>query len=141
MPLSRELEVVAATLAGKSCSSRDPDDASTCLALTLRERRREEFITPIPKSKKCKREQRDLVFDEGKGLSTGEQQYDSTPVINELRQRIDYWRGLPNSRDWKVTHETAYLLQHWRRHKFNSIRPFFGRLEAAEAAIWLPEVA
>ena len=43
--------------------------------------------------------------------------------------------------DWKVTPETARLLQHWRHHKFNDIRPFFCQVEAAEVVIWLTEVA
>ncbi len=30
-----------------------------------------------------------IVFDEGKGLSTEEQQYDPTSIINELRQHVD----------------------------------------------------
>ena len=40
-------------------------------------RRRAEFITPIPKPKKRKvaKEQEQIVFDEGKGLSTKDQQY------------------------------------------------------------------
>ena len=106
-------------------------------------RRRAEFITPIPKPKKRRGEaqQRELVFDEGKGLSTEEQQYDPTGHINELRRRVDRWRELPNSADWKVTPETARLLQHWRHHPFNNIRPFFCQVEAIEAAIWLTEVA
>jgi type III restriction enzyme len=33
------------------------------------------------------------------------------------------------------------LLQHWRHHKFNSVRPFFCQIEAVETAIWLTEVA
>jgi type III restriction enzyme len=37
--------------------------------------------------------------------------------------------------------ETVRLLQHWRHHKFNSIRPFFCQIEAVETAIWLTEVA
>ena len=41
-------------------------------------RRRADFITPIPKPKKRKvsAEQPGFVFDEGHGLSTEEQQYD-----------------------------------------------------------------
>ncbi len=62
----------------------------------IERRPRAEFITPIPKPKRRRREQRDIVFDEGKGLSTEEQQYDPTPVINELRARVDAWRQLPN---------------------------------------------
>jgi hypothetical protein len=46
-------------------------------------RRRAEFITPIPKPKKRKSSaaQTALIFDEGRGLSTGEQQYDPTSII------------------------------------------------------------
>ena len=109
----------------------------------IEKRRRAEYITPIPKPKKRKDTtiQQDIVFDEGKGLSSQKQQYDPTPVINNLRTHVDKWRALPNPRDWKVTPETARLLQHWRKHKFNSYRPFFCQIEAAETAIWLTEVA
>jgi type III restriction enzyme len=87
----------------------------------IEKRRRAEYITPIPKPRKRKgtTKQQDLIFDEGKGLSTQEQQYDPTPVINELRRHVDQWRSLPNPKDWQVTPETARLLQHWRHHRFN----------------------
>jgi len=106
-------------------------------------RRRAEFITPIPKPKKQKggAKQESLLFDEGKGLSTQEQQYDHTAVINAVRLEVDKWRALPNPNDWRVTPETARLLQHWRHHKFSSMRPFFCQVEAVETAIWLTEVA
>jgi type III restriction enzyme len=109
----------------------------------IESRRRAEFITPIPKPRKRKGAagQQVIVFDEGKGLSTQEQQYDPTSIINELRHQIDQWRSLPGPNDWQVTPETARLLQHWRNHKFNSFRPFFAQVEAAEVAIWLTEVA
>jgi len=109
----------------------------------IEKRRRAEFITPIPKPKKRKgsAEQAALLFDEGKGLSTAEQRYDHTAIINSVRQQVDQWRRLPNSNDWRVTPETARLLQHWRHHSFSSIRPFFCQIEAVEAAIWLTEVA
>ena len=108
----------------------------------IESRRRVELITPIPKPKKRKAAgQKALVFDEGKGLSTQEQQYDPTPIINELRHYVDQWRSLPNSNDWQVTPETARLLQHWRHHQFSGIRPFFCQVEAVEVAIWLMEVA
>lgn len=106
-------------------------------------RRRADFITPIPKPRKRKGESGDqasLVFDEGKGLSTDDQQYDHTAIINAVRQEVDAWRRLPASQ-WKVTPETARLLQHWRHHNFSSIRPFFCQVEAVETAIWLTEVA
>ncbi len=110
----------------------------------IEKRRSAEFITPIPKPRKRKGSapvQADLVFDEGKGLSTAQQQYDTTSTINELRRHVDAWRSLPNPNDWRVTPETARLLQHWRHHKFNNTRPFFCQVEAAETAIWLTEVA
>ncbi len=109
----------------------------------IESRRRVELITPIPKPRKRKSatEQQDIVFNEGKGLSTQEQQYDPTPIINELRRYVDQWRILPNPNDWLVTPETIRLLQHWRHHRFSSIRPFFCQVEAVEVAIWLMEVA
>ena len=108
----------------------------------LDRRRRAEFITPIPKPKKRKdRQQAEIVFDEGKGLSTKEQQYDPTSIINEVRQNVDVWRALPNPNQWQVSPETARLLQHWRHQPFGSIRPFFCQVEAVETAIWLTEVA
>lgn len=109
----------------------------------IENRRRAEFITPIPKPKKQKQKknQQALVFDEGKGLSTDKQQYDPTSIINELRFQVDQWRKLENPNDWQVTPETARLLQHWRHHKFSGVRPFFCQVEAVEVAIWLTEVA
>src|SRR4051812_32052016 len=91
-------------------------------------RRRAEFITPIPKPKKRKKGagvQQTIVFDEGKGLSTAEQQYDPTSMINEVRDQVSRWRSRPNQVDWQVTPETARLLQHWRHHKYVGLRPFF----------------
>ncbi|HUQ47255.1 MAG TPA: DEAD/DEAH box helicase family protein [Gemmatimonadaceae bacterium] len=107
-------------------------------------RRKAEFITPIPKprrQKKSKDDQTKLVFDEGAGVSTATQEYDPTPVINELRHRVDQWRAIPNSTNWGVTPETARLLTHWRTHDFSTFRPFFAQIEAAEVAIWLSEAA
>lgn len=106
-------------------------------------RRRSELITPVPQPKKRRqrRGQREMVFDEGKGLSTEEQEYNPTPIINEIRSYVDSWRNLPNPNDWQVTPETARLLQHWRHHPFQSQRPFFCQIEAVETAIWLTEVA
>ena len=109
----------------------------------IESRRRAEFITPIPKPKKRKgaAAQTEMVFDEGKGLSTKDQQYDPTSIINEVRSHVDPWRNLPNPNQWQVTPETARLLQHWRHHKFSNQRPFFCQVEAVETAIWLSEVA
>lgn len=106
-------------------------------------RRRAEFITPIPKPRKRKGipQQAQLLLGETQDLSHGDQEYDPTPVINELRSYIDKWRKIPNPNDWNVTPETARLLQHWRHHEFNGIRPFFCQIEAVETIIWLTEVA
>jgi len=109
----------------------------------LETRRRAEFITPIPKPKKRKKaaQQEEMVFDEGRNLSTTAQQYDITSIINQVRQTVDTWRSLPNASQWQVTPETARLLQHWRHHNFSGVRPFFCQVEATETAIWLTEVA
>ena len=109
----------------------------------MESRRGAEFITPIPKPRKRKgsAKQASLLFDEGKGLSTEAQQYDHTAIINGVRQEVDRWRQVPNASHWRVTTETARLLQHWRHHKFSGIRPFFCQIEAVETAIWLTEVA
>jgi type III restriction enzyme len=119
------------------------DDQGQPTQQILERRRSAEFITPIPKPRKRKgaSEQMDLVFNEGKGLSTVEQQYDHAKIINSVRTQVDRWRERPDPKDWRVTPETARLLQHWRHHPFNSIRPFFCQLEAVETAIWLTEVA
>ena len=109
----------------------------------IEQRRRAEFITPIPKPKKRKKasdNQQELVLDEGKGLSTAEQQYDPTSVINAIRDHVDRWRALPDPTQWRVTPETTRLLQHWRHHEFSDYRPFFCQVEAVETMIWLTEV-
>ena len=82
-----------------------------------------------------------MAFGEGAAISTKNQQYETSQIINRLREEVTKWRNLPNPNQWQVTPETARLLQHWRSHKFNSIRPFFCQIEAAETAIWLAEVA
>ena len=119
------------------------DDQGQPTQQIIESRRRAEFITPVPKPRKRKGStaQQRMIFDEGKGLSTEQQEYDPTSIINELRGYVDAWRNLPNPNDWHVTPETARLLQHWRHHRFNDIRPFFCQVEAVETVIWLTEVA
>jgi len=101
-------------------------------------RRRAEFLTPIPKPKKQRgSKQEELAFND---QSDKEDRYHSS-IINGVREQVDRWRQLPNPADWRVTPETARLLQHWRSHPFAGARPFFCQVEAVETAIWLTEVA
>ncbi|HRJ41878.1 MAG TPA: DEAD/DEAH box helicase family protein, partial [Caldilineaceae bacterium] len=107
-------------------------------------RRTAKFVTPVPKPKKRRRSQEQqmgLNLDEGQGLSSDEQQYNTTGNINAIRAQVDRWRQIPDPGKWGVTPETQRLLQHWRSYPFQSIRPFFCQVEAVEAAIWLAEVA
>ena len=110
----------------------------------IEHRRKASFITPIPKPKKRKlqdKAQVGIIFDDGQGLSSRKQEYDPTGVINEIRSHVDQWRALPNQNQWQVSPETARLLHHWRHYEFTGVRPFFCQIEAAETAIWLTEVA
>jgi type III restriction enzyme len=108
----------------------------------LEKRRAAEFITPIPKPRRREGgDQASLALGGEQGLSTDKQQYAHTAIINGVRALVDEWRRIPNANDWKVTPETARLLQHWRTHEFSSQRPFFFQIEAVETAIWLIEVA
>lgn len=105
-------------------------------------RRTVDFVTPIPKAKKqTTGDQQELVLDEGQGLSSKEQQYQIADTINRLRYHVDQWRNIPDVTQWKVTPETARLLQHWRHLPDTGIRPFFCQIEAVETIIWLTEVA
>ncbi len=111
----------------------------------LESRRRAQFFTPIPKpkkkSKKGPQDQLEMLFDEGRGLSTEQQDYERSSMVNEVRSQVETWRQQTNPNLWQVTPETARLLQHWRTHPFTGVRPFFCQLEAVETAIWLTEVA
>jgi type III restriction enzyme len=106
-------------------------------------RRRSELITPVPKARKKqgKGEQASFVLSDPNGLSTAEQEYNPTPIINEIRTYVANWRALRNPVDWGVTPATQRLLTHWRQHPFQTVRPFFCQVEAVETAIWLTEVA
>jgi type III restriction enzyme len=107
-------------------------------------RRRSDLITPVPKPKKRKQKRNDqaqMVFGDEAGLSSEDQEYNPTPIINEVRDYVAAWRSLPRPDQWQVTAETQRLLQHWRHHQFDGIRPFFCQIEAIETVIWLVEVA
>jgi len=73
------------------------DDQGQPTQRVVEPRRRAEFITPIPKPRKRKRgvAQEQIVFDEGKGLSTKEQQYEAEHITREPEQVKafrDTWR-------------------------------------------------
>lgn len=110
----------------------------------LEQRRPADFITPIPKPRKMRKaiqgqllpDATDIVADQ---ISDEKQEYHKA-LINEIRAHVSKWRKLPRN-EWKVTPVTARLLEWWRNHDFQGIRPFFCQLEAVETAIWLTEVA
>ena len=118
------------------------DDERQPTSRVLEQRRPASYITPVPRPRKQRgrAQQTAMVIDEGKGLSTEDQQYDPTSTINVLRREVDIWRASPEAQ-WNVTPETARLLKHWREYDFSDIRPFFCQVEAVETAIWLTEVA
>jgi hypothetical protein len=104
-------------------------------------RRESKFISPVPKSRKqrAKTGQGSLAFGDSSGVSTPEQEYNPTPIINEIRSHVASWREFRNPADWGVTPATARLLMHWRHHNYESVRPCFCQVEA-ETVIWLTEV-
>ena len=108
-------------------------------------RRSSKLISPVPKPRKRRKKadpkqvKMDLHSDDG--ISSESQEYNPTPIINEIRSRVAAWRRLPSQTDWGVTPATARLLHHWRHHDFQGIRPFFCQIEAVETIIWLTEVA
>ncbi|WP_374689133.1 BPTD_3080 family restriction endonuclease, partial [Promineifilum sp.] len=112
----------------------------------LEYRRSAKFVTPVPKPRKRKDKkgsgyhQAALAIG-AEGVTTAERQYDTTSMVNAIRKRVDEWRMIPDPAKWRVTPETARLLQHWRHHPFQGVRPFFCQIEAVETIIWLTEVA
>jgi type III restriction enzyme len=108
-------------------------------------RRPSSFITPVPRPRTRRGGGNDdqiaMPLGVGDGLSDEEQEYNPTPIINEIRQHLESWRRLPNPADWSVTPATQQLLRHWRQHEFDEVRPFFCQVEAVETLIWLTEVA
>lgn len=101
-------------------------------------RRKSELISPVPASKTQKKrgKQEDLFAAEA-----DEGQAYTLTIINEIRSHVSAWRELKNPADWGVTPVTQRLLQYWRDHNFETVRPFFCQVEAVETAIWLTEVA
>ena len=104
-------------------------------------RRKVTFASPIPKAKGVGRKQEQFALDAAaEALNSDRQQYQLIALIDSLRQDLAAWRAMPEAQ-WRVTPETARLLNHWRHHRFADIRPFFCQVEAVETAIWLTEVA
>ena len=106
-------------------------------------RRRSEIITPVPmpRMQTGRTRQGSLALGDLDDPSVGGQEYNPTPIINEIRNHVASWRALPNPADWGVTPTTARLLAHWRSHQFSGVQPFFCQIEAVETVIWLTEVA
>ena len=107
-------------------------------------RRAAEYVTAVvPRPRRRRGEPPQGAMTLGvEGLSTAEQEYDPTPIINSIRRRVDEWRANPAPSQWRVSPATQRLLQHWRgmTHEFQGVRPFFCQVEAAETVIWLTEV-
>jgi|SRR5215212_2251503 len=63
-------------------------------------RRRAELVTLVPKLKQRRRgqpqDQLEMFFDSALDLSNEEQEYNPTPIINEIRNYVETWRKLPN---------------------------------------------
>lgn len=113
------------------------DEAGQPTGQIIDSRRLADFITPIPRPRKARDAQAELALGSQHG---SDNQLYHRDLINAVRQEVDQWRQLPQAK-WRVTPETARLLQHWRTHEFSGVRPFFCQVEAAETAIWLTEVA
>lgn len=54
-------------------------------------RRRSDLITPVPKPKKRRRArgQAQMLFEDEGGLTSEEQEYNPTPIINEIRTYVE----------------------------------------------------
>lgn len=103
-------------------------------------RRKSELISPVPKAKKEGKRARQADLDLFAEEDAEGQAY-TLAIINEIRSYVSAWRRLHNPTDWGVTPVTKRLLQYWRSHAFETVRPFFCQVEAVETAIWLSEVA
>ncbi len=69
------------------------------------------------------------MFDEGKGLSTEQQQYDLKAIINEVRGQVDSWRALlacPLQRSHSVSHSPACVGSPWPALRYAPVSPRTG---------------
>jgi type III restriction enzyme len=62
-------------------------------------RRESKLMTPVPRPQRRRRTagQTEMVLDAGEGLSTEDQEYNPTPIVNEIRRYVEGWRNLPIS--------------------------------------------
>ncbi len=105
------------------------DDDGQPTQRIIEHRRIVKFITPIPKPRKRKKGaiQQQFIFDEGKGLSTEAQQYDPTPIINQLRVREEAKKNNEAARVWISGLETVSRKLGVNRIIDLSAMPFFLR--------------
>ena len=75
----------------------------------------------MPRMQTGRARQGSLAFGDVDDPSVGGQEYNPTPIINEIRNHVASWRALPNSADWGVTPTTARLLAHWRSQQFSGV--------------------
>ena len=90
------------------------DDGQPTNRIIDSRRRRSDYFTPVPKPKKRRRSTRPgprWFRATRRACRPSEQEYNPTPIINEIRTYVETWRNLPNPDHWQVTPETARLLQ------------------------------
>ena len=60
----------------------------------LETRRRSDLITPVPRARKQRQNQKQgsLLLGAGDDLSSEDQEYNPTPIINEIRGHVETWR-------------------------------------------------
>ena len=107
-------------------------------------RRRSDLITPVPKPKKRRRGpgQTDLVLaTRGRPVDRRAGIQSDPDHQRDPRATSKPGATCPIPTDGRSRPETARLLQHWRHHQFDRLRPFFCQIEAVETVIWLTEVA
>ncbi|MFZ0666939.1 MAG: DEAD/DEAH box helicase family protein, partial [Acidimicrobiales bacterium] len=95
-------------------------------------RRKSAYFMPIPASRRRAGAQQEMEFAEWTL-----DRIEETRFVNEIRQELDKWRFA----HWPgTTATTRSLLEYWTDPE-RSTRLYFCQVEAAEAAIWLAEVA
>jgi type III restriction enzyme len=105
------------------------DDRGIPTGAIEQDRRRSEYIVPVPPPRHITQGVLDLDDEYGKRRPND--------IVNDIRARVAIWRqnGHPG-----VTPVTRRLLEHWTTQD-RTRRLFFCQIEAAETAIWLAEAA